>query len=157
MGGEHNPVMETMKGDIEVGPLSRQPNFPVSLNKSFQDKVGHSGYAPNAVSTGLRLSYEEDEHNSSVTCASEGIKAALPIISSLCDNLKVEIDQQIKELDCYIKFEVSELFCSVFVRGVFFFFFLWVWVVHMYKPKGIFRLRRMKKGRDYEAQFKSFS
>ncbi|KAF7838319.1 E3 ubiquitin-protein ligase BOI-like [Senna tora] len=111
-GEERNPVMETMKGGgMEVvGSLTSQLKHPVLLNnKSFQDKVGHSGYALNAVSTGLRLSYEEDEHHSSVSCASEGIKASLPIISSLGDNLKVEIDQQKKELDCFIKFQEESI------------------------------------------------
>lgn len=108
--------MEKIKGGMDVGSLSSQLKHPISLNNnSFPDKVDHSGYAPNTVSIGLRLSYDEDEHNSSLTCANEGIKAALPIISSLGDNLKVEIDQQKQELDCYIKFQVSELFCSAYL------------------------------------------
>ncbi|KAI4336155.1 hypothetical protein L6164_014720 [Bauhinia variegata] len=103
VGDENNPMMEPIKKGMEVGPLSRQPKHPISLNsKSFQDEVGRSGYAPILVSTGLKLSYEEDEHNSSVSC--EGLKVALPIISSFGDNLMPEIDQQKEELDFYMKF-----------------------------------------------------
>ncbi|KAK4264346.1 hypothetical protein QN277_025540 [Acacia crassicarpa] len=106
VGGEHNPLMETVKGGAEVGSLSREHKHPTSFNNnSFKDNVGYSGYAPNVVSTGLGLSYEENEHSSSITFAGKGIKATLPMILSLDDNLKVEIDQQKKELDCYIKFQ----------------------------------------------------
>ncbi|XP_028769927.1 probable BOI-related E3 ubiquitin-protein ligase 2 [Neltuma alba] len=105
-GVEHNPLTETARGVVEVGSLSRERKHPISVNnKSFHDNVGQSGYVPNMVSTGLRLSCEEDDPNSAVTSASKGIKATLPIILSLDDNLKVEIDQQKKELDCYIRFQ----------------------------------------------------
>ncbi|KAF4346171.1 hypothetical protein G4B88_002275 [Cannabis sativa] len=60
-------------------------------------------FEPKPVSTGLKLSYEEEEHNSSVTSASENLKAVLPVISSVNDNLKVEIDRQKEEFDQFIK------------------------------------------------------
>ncbi|KAJ0048081.1 hypothetical protein Pint_15460 [Pistacia integerrima] len=57
---------------------------------------------PNLVSTGLRLLYEEDKHNSSVTSACDNVICNIPMLS-LGDNLKVEIDRQKEELDHYIR------------------------------------------------------
>lgn len=107
--GNHNPLMETVKRGAELGSLSKEHKYPISLdNNSCQDNAGYSGsgYAPNMVSTGLRLSYEENKHNSSIT---------FPGKADIDDNLKVEIDQQKKELDFYIKFQVRELFHSLFI------------------------------------------
>ena len=74
-----------------------------------QYKVGQPGSIlnPNHVSTGLRLSYEDEEHNnSSVTSASENLKAVLPVISSACNNLKIEIARQNEEFEQYLKLQV---------------------------------------------------
>lgn len=86
-----------------------QQKHLISLNNYLhQDTAGQSGSIlnPNAVSTGLKLSYEEEEHNSSVTSASENLQAVLPVISSLSDNLKIEFDRQREEFDHYIKVQV---------------------------------------------------
>lgn len=93
----------------EAESISRQQKHLVSLNNNYsQDKAGQSGSIlnPNPVSTGLKLAYEEDEHNSSVTSASESMTAALPAILSLSDNLKLEMDRQNEEFDCYIRLQV---------------------------------------------------
>ncbi|KAF4349001.1 hypothetical protein F8388_008956 [Cannabis sativa] len=95
--------------------LVQQKNL-ISINNYFcQDKAGHSGSIlnPNPVSTGLKLSYEEEEHNSSVTSASENLKAVLPVISSVNDNLKVEIDRQKEEFDQFIKAQEEKIFKGV--------------------------------------------
>ncbi|XP_062116252.1 BOI-related E3 ubiquitin-protein ligase 1-like isoform X2 [Humulus lupulus] len=88
----------------------------ISINNYLcQDKTNQSGsiFNPNPVSTGLKLSYEEEEHNSSVTSASENFKAVLPVISSVSDNLKVEIDQQKEEFDQFIKAQEEKIFKGV--------------------------------------------
>lgn len=61
---------------------------------------------PNTVSTGLRLSYEEKERNSSVTSAPENMKAALPAFLRIDSGFKCEIDRQREEFDRYIKVQV---------------------------------------------------
>lgn len=110
MGNNHTSAMEQpTKRAREAESISRQQKHLVSLNNNFsQDKAGQSGSIlnPNPVSTGLKLAYEEDEHNSSVTSASESMTAALPAILSLSDNLKLEIDRQNEEFDCYIRLQV---------------------------------------------------
>ncbi|KAK6920689.1 hypothetical protein RJ641_014367, partial [Dillenia turbinata] len=106
VGSEHiNVVNRPAKRGRETKSVSRPQKLHMSLNNFCQDEAGHSGSVlnPNQVSTGLRLSYEEDEHNSSVTTASESMSAVLPVIFSLGDNLKTEIDQQKEEFDQYIR------------------------------------------------------
>lgn len=70
----------------------------------------------NPVSTGLRLSYDDDERNSSVTSASGSMTAASSIIWSVNDNIRTELDRQKEELDQYIKTQVpldSGLYLSI--------------------------------------------
>ncbi|XP_062169872.1 E3 ubiquitin-protein ligase BOI-like isoform X1 [Alnus glutinosa] len=117
MGNNHTSAMEQpTKRAREAESISRQQKHLVSLNNNFsQDKAGQSGSIlnPNPVSTGLKLAYEEDEHNSSVTSASESMTAALPVILSLSDNLKTEIDRQNEEFDCYIRFQEENILKDV--------------------------------------------
>lgn len=58
---------------------------------------------PITVSTGLRLSYEEKERNSSVTSAPENMKAALPALQPIDSGFKYEIDRHREEFDHYMK------------------------------------------------------
>lgn len=98
-----------VKRSREVESISRQEKHHISLNdKVHQDEGGQhcSIMNPNPVSTGLRLSYEDDEHNSSVTSACENISGAIPHILSLGDNLKLEIDRQKEEFDQYMRIQV---------------------------------------------------
>ncbi|KAA8542292.1 hypothetical protein F0562_023572 [Nyssa sinensis] len=96
----------------EPEPITRQQKCQISLNNNFcQDEAGQTGSIlnPNPVSTGLKLSYEEDERNSSVTSAGESMKAALPSIFSVGDGLKIEIDQQAEEFDRYIRVQEENI------------------------------------------------
>ncbi|KAJ6358869.1 hypothetical protein OIU76_000571 [Salix suchowensis] len=68
---------------------------------------------PNHVSIGLKLSCEEDEHNSSITCTSESNAATLPALLSLGDDLKEEINLQKGDLDHYIRLQEEN-----FIKGV---------------------------------------
>lgn len=95
--------------------LLQQKHLMAINNYLCQEKAGQPGSIlnPNAVSTGLKLSYEEEEHNSSVTSASENLKAVLPVISSVSNNLKIEIDRQKEEFDQYIKFQVLHVILQI--------------------------------------------
>ncbi|KAK7814399.1 putative boi-related e3 ubiquitin-protein ligase 2 [Quercus suber] len=111
------PMKQPIKRAREAESISRQQQKRLlSLNNNFsQDKAGHSGSIlnPNPVSTGLKLSYEEDEHNSSVTSASESMTGVLPAILSLGDNLKIEIDRQKEEFDRYIRLQEENILKGV--------------------------------------------
>lgn len=96
----------------EAESFSREQKHLITLSdKIYPDEAGHSGsiFNPNPVSTGLKLSYEEDEHNSSVTSASESMTAALPLILSLGDNFKVEFERQKEEFDHYIRIQEENI------------------------------------------------
>lgn len=114
----HGPI----KRSREAESFSRPQKLHISLNNNFcHDEAGQSGSIlnPNPVSTGLKLSYEEDEHNSSITCASDSMTAALPVISSLGDNLKSEIERQKDEFDHYIRVQVITWFSFFFFPSFF--------------------------------------
>lgn len=100
--------------------ISKQQRLQLSLNYNiFEDNVDRSKSIlnPNYVSTGLRLSYDDDELNSSVTSASGKITATSSIILSFGDNIRTELDRQQEELDQYIKLQVTYQYESL----VFFF------------------------------------
>lgn len=111
MGNKHaTATNQPIKRGRETEPASGPQKFQISTsNNFFQYETGLSGRIlnQNPVSTGLRLSYEDDERNSSVTSSSEGMKAFLPGIFSLSDNLKIEIDRQGEEMDHYIRLQVN--------------------------------------------------
>ncbi|GAV58373.1 zf-C3HC4_3 domain-containing protein [Cephalotus follicularis] len=117
MENEHATTLDRpTKRGREAESISRQLKQHISLkDNSRQDEGGLSGsvFNPNPVSTGLKLSYEEDEHNSSATSVSESMTASLPVILSLGDNLKVEIDRQKEEFDQYIRLQEDNI-----VKGV---------------------------------------
>ncbi|XP_004489827.1 E3 ubiquitin-protein ligase BOI isoform X2 [Cicer arietinum] len=92
--------------------ISKQQRLQLSLNYNiFEDNVDRSKSIlnPNYVSTGLRLSYDDDELNSSVTSASGKITATSSIILSFGDNIRTELDRQQEELDQYIKLQKEQL------------------------------------------------
>ncbi|XAR72619.1 hypothetical protein NMG60_11019327 [Bertholletia excelsa] len=96
-------------------PTTRQQKLQISLNNNFcPDDAGNKGkfWNQNLVSTGLKLAYEEDERNSSITSAGEGMKPALLGIVS-CDSLQIELDRYKEEFDHYIKLQEANL-----VKGI---------------------------------------
>lgn len=60
----------------------------------------------NPLSTGLKLSCEEEEHSSSVTYASEHMKNVVPGIFYLDGSFKMEMGRQAQEFDRYAKLQV---------------------------------------------------
>ncbi|KAI7758435.1 hypothetical protein M8C21_001273 [Ambrosia artemisiifolia] len=100
----------------DQGPVSTQQKLHMSLNNNFcQDDVGltRNNMNANNVSTGLKLSYEEDERNSSVTCVNENIKALHPATCLLANSIKLEMDRQKELFDHYIKVQEEN-----FVKGI---------------------------------------
>ncbi|XP_027360740.1 probable BOI-related E3 ubiquitin-protein ligase 3 isoform X2 [Abrus precatorius] len=99
------------KRSREMEDISKQ-RLQISLNYNVcQDDVDRLASIPNPnpVSTGLRLSYDDDERNSSVTSASGSMTVTPSIILSLGDNIKTELDRQQEELDQYIKLQKEQL------------------------------------------------
>ncbi|CAH2038355.1 unnamed protein product [Thlaspi arvense] len=101
------PMIRPNKRGREVESFSniqRQQKLQISLN------YNHNNISvPEQVSTGLRLSYDDDERNSSVTSASGGIVAASTIFQSLDDSLRVDLHRQKDELDQFIKIQAAQM------------------------------------------------
>lgn len=94
------------KGGRETEGVSRQQKLQISLNHNVvHDDTERPANIPgqNLVSTGLKLSYDDDEPNSSVTSASGSMNAPASVMMSLGDNIKTELERQKKEFDQYIK------------------------------------------------------
>ncbi|WCJ38470.1 SBP (S-ribonuclease binding protein) family protein [Euphorbia peplus] len=111
-GNEHmTPMLRPHKRGREAEDFNRQQKLQISLNYNIQDEADRSASIPNpnAVSTGLRLSYDDDERNSSVTSASGSMTVAPSIILSLGDNIRSELDRQKEEFDQYIKIQEEHL------------------------------------------------
>lgn len=110
-GNEHigSMTLPNNKRSRDLGDISNQQRLQISLNyNARQDELGRSASIPNPnhVSTGLRLSYDDDERNSTVTSASGSITTTPSIILSLGDNIRTELDRQQEDLDQYIKLQV---------------------------------------------------
>lgn len=107
IGNNHLSVMNQARNtDVETGN-DKQLKLQMSLNSFNQNDAGqlvHVGN-PSAVSTGLRLSYEDDERNSSITSAS-GSMSSLPATGTLVDDLMAEIDKENKEISYYLRLQV---------------------------------------------------
>ncbi|KAL5725103.1 RING-type E3 ubiquitin transferase [Ranunculus cassubicifolius] len=109
----NRPTKRNRDAAEDISRQQQQQQLQISLNNNFfQDEPHHRSVSipnRNPVSTGLRLSYDDDEHNSSVTSASGSMTAALPVILSLNDNLRFEIDRQHEELDHYIRLQEEQI------------------------------------------------
>ncbi|KAJ0962498.1 hypothetical protein J5N97_027620 [Dioscorea zingiberensis] len=105
-----NTLNRPIKRSREAEGLARAHKLQISLSNPVQDEVNLSASIPNpnAVSTGLRLSLDDDERNSSATSASGSIPS-LPIMMSLGDNLRTEIDRQREEFDHYIRIQEEHI------------------------------------------------
>lgn len=121
-GNEHiGSMIQPNKRSREMEDISKQQRLQISLNYNVcQDDADRSASIPNRnpVSTGLRLSYDDDERNSSVTSASGSMNATPSIILSLGDNIRTELNRQQDELDQYIKLQVIYNCCSLFFHFV---------------------------------------
>lgn len=113
-GNEQNTsLLRPNKRTRESDDLSaRQQKLQISLNYNVgQDEIDRSGSIPthNPVSTGLRLSYDDDERNSSVTSASGSMNGAASLLLTLGDDIRTELERQKEEFDRYMKFQEEYL------------------------------------------------
>ncbi|KAK4357524.1 hypothetical protein RND71_023134 [Anisodus tanguticus] len=102
---QSTPLIRHNKRGREAEGVSRQQKLQISLNHNLiHDDTERPANVPaqNPVSTGLKLSFDDDEQpNSSVTSASGSMNAS--VIMSLGDNIKTEMERQKKEFDQYLK------------------------------------------------------
>ncbi|KAL3632888.1 hypothetical protein CASFOL_025872 [Castilleja foliolosa] len=108
LGKNHVPpfvLQNRCGGDFETIPSQRKIKF--NLNNGFDDEPDRKNgiLNLNPVSTGLRLSYDVDERNSSISSASGSFMPASSIFSALGNDINREIDQQNKELDLFIRIQ----------------------------------------------------
>ncbi|CAH8256350.1 unnamed protein product [Arabidopsis lyrata] len=89
--------------------MQRQQKLQISLNYNYNNNSVVQDEVPkqNLVSTGLRLSYDDDERNSSVTSANLSITT--PVFQSLGDNIRLDLHRQKEELDQFIKFRADQM------------------------------------------------
>ncbi|XP_010248512.1 PREDICTED: E3 ubiquitin-protein ligase BOI-like [Nelumbo nucifera] len=113
VGNEQVSTMnQPTKRGSKTEDILKQQRLQISLNTNFcQDETIRHPSIPNLnpVSTGLKLSYEDDEPNSSVTSASVSMTGALPVILSLGDSLRTELDRQKEEFDHYIRVQEEHI------------------------------------------------
>ncbi|KAJ4961015.1 hypothetical protein NE237_020925 [Protea cynaroides] len=113
VGNEHVTARnQPAKRGREAEDIPRQQRLQISLKTNIcQDEADQSPNVPNPnpVSTGLRLSYDDDERNSAITSASGSMAAALPVILSLGDHLRTETNRQREEFDHYIRVQEEHL------------------------------------------------
>ncbi|KAL0794556.1 hypothetical protein Bca101_065933 [Brassica carinata] len=93
---------------ISNNNVQRQQQLQMSLNYNHHS-VQEEAPKENLVSTGLRLSYDDEERNSSVTSASGSIVAASPFSQSLDDSLRIHLHRQKDELDQFLKIQAAQM------------------------------------------------
>ncbi|KZV43375.1 hypothetical protein F511_21967 [Dorcoceras hygrometricum] len=102
---EHNGAIKRVR---EADPVFTQRKRHISSTKNCNpNEVSQIGNLQNLnpVSTGLKLSCEEEEHSSFVTYASEHMQSVVPGISYLDNSLKMIMDRQAQEFDRYAKLQ----------------------------------------------------
>ncbi|KAJ0248165.1 SBP protein [Hirschfeldia incana] len=104
------PMIRPNKRGREAESITRQQKIQMSLNYNHNNiSIQEEAPKQNLVSTGLRLSYDDDERNSSVTSASGCIVAASPILQSLDDSLQIDLHRQKDELDQFLKVQAAQM------------------------------------------------
>ncbi|VFQ89944.1 unnamed protein product [Cuscuta campestris] len=120
-GSEHTstPLVRPSKCGRDVENIAMQHKLQISLNNNNNNNnnnnMGLDEADPpvrmpthNQVSTGLRLSYDDEEHNSSVT-SSGSMSTPSSVMLSLTEGIKMELDNQKREFDQYLKIQEEAL------------------------------------------------
>ncbi|EEF51987.1 probable BOI-related E3 ubiquitin-protein ligase 3 isoform X2 [Ricinus communis] len=112
LGNERTTTIERpAKRGRESEIISEKQKHQISSDGNCcQFEAGQFGIIlnPNPVSIGLKLSYEEEEHNASVTCASDN-KAAVSPMLAIGISLKAEIDRQQQEFDHQVRLQEDNM------------------------------------------------
>lgn len=110
---EHNsPAFRSNKRPRETEANYMQKKLQISLNHNFyHDDSDHRSSIPNPhhVSTGLKLSYDDEERNSSITSASASMTLAPSIMSSFGDSITTELDRHKDEFERYIMIQEENM------------------------------------------------
>ncbi|KAJ0914954.1 putative transcription factor C2H2 family [Helianthus annuus] len=110
---DHNsPAFRPNKRQREVDSISMQRKRQISLNHSFyHDDFDRPSSIPNPhhVSTGLKLSYDDEERNSSITSASASKTLAPSFMSSIGDSITTELDQHKEEFERFIMIQEENM------------------------------------------------
>ncbi|KAI7735495.1 hypothetical protein M8C21_017853 [Ambrosia artemisiifolia] len=110
---DHNsPAYRPNKRQREVDSIYKQRKLQISLNhKFFHDDFDHPPSFPNPhhVSTGLKLSYDDEERNSSITSASASMTLAPSLMSSIGDSIATELDQHKEEFERFIAIQEANM------------------------------------------------
>lgn len=114
-GSERNntPLVRPCKRGRDAENIAMQHKLQISLNNNNNmglDEADPPVRMPthNQVSTGLRLSYDDEEHNSTVT-SSGSLGTPSSVMLSLSDGIKAELDNQKREFDQYLKTQEEAL------------------------------------------------
>ncbi|KAI3720321.1 hypothetical protein L6452_21237 [Arctium lappa] len=93
-----------------------QKKLQISLNQNFYNEESDRPSTipnPHHVSTGLKLSYDDEERNSSITSASGSMTAAPSIMSSFGDSVTNELDRHNEELERFIMIQGENMLKGV--------------------------------------------
>ncbi|KAL8201316.1 hypothetical protein R6Q57_012655 [Mikania cordata] len=108
----NSPTFWPNKRPREVDASAMQNKLPISLKNNFyhDDFDRPSSIAnPHQVSTGLKLSYDDEERLSSITSASASMTLAPSIMSSIGDSITTELDRQKEEFERLIMFQEEKM------------------------------------------------
>uniref|UniRef100_A0A803L8K8 RING-type domain-containing protein n=2 Tax=Chenopodium quinoa TaxID=63459 RepID=A0A803L8K8_CHEQI len=114
MAGDKNLSFVNLPEKVGRGTpvFSQQHKLPVTSYDNFcQNEAGQARNMLKQfpVSTGLKLSYGEEEHNSSITSAGEGVVVNLSSMLSHNDSLQTELVRQSDEFDQYIRIQEENI------------------------------------------------
>ncbi|KAL6888557.1 hypothetical protein ACP4OV_009583 [Aristida adscensionis] len=109
-GNNYLSVMNQARNRNADTADGKQLKLQMSLNNYHQedaDQLAFIGH-PSTVSTGLKLSYEDDEHNSSITSGS-GSMSSLPTSTSFVDDFMAEVEKENKEISHYLSLQAEQI------------------------------------------------
>ncbi|KAK1408690.1 hypothetical protein QVD17_40680 [Tagetes erecta] len=108
----HSPAFRPNKRQREVDAILMQKRLQSSLNHNFyHDEFDRPSSIPNPhhVSTGLKLSYDDEEHNSSITSASASIALGPPIMPTIGDSVTTELERHKEEFEKFIMIQEENM------------------------------------------------
>ncbi|XP_076943710.1 BOI-related E3 ubiquitin-protein ligase 1-like [Bidens hawaiensis] len=106
---DHNsPAFRPNKLQREVDDMLMQKKLQMSLNHNFYHDDFDRPY-PHKVSTGLKLSYDDEERNSSITSASASMTLAPSLMSSVGDSITTELDRHNEEFKRFIMIQEENM------------------------------------------------
>ncbi|XP_076889325.1 BOI-related E3 ubiquitin-protein ligase 1-like [Bidens hawaiensis] len=110
---DHNsPAFRSNKRQREVDDMFMQKKLQMSLNNNFYhddfDRPS-SILNPHKVSTGLKLSYDDEEWNSSITSASASMTLAPSLMSSIGYSITTELDRHNEEFKRFITIQEENM------------------------------------------------